>query len=382
MTRALAILALCSFACGDSGGGGGGGSTGGADGAGGFGSGAGAPGGGDAGGSGPSGGAGGGVAATALVHRVGRFDLTNPDAPTFSWSGSSLQTRVDGGALSIVLDGASEIGFQIEVDGALTGTFETTGGMQTYELATGLAAGPHDVRVIRRNEGFFGNVSFLGFEAGAGATLVESPAPHSRAIEFIGDSITCGYGVEGPDEFCDFTGDTETVVATYAFIAAENVDADAHFIAYSGKGVHQNYGGNTDELMPELYQRTLTGDAASQWDFSSFTPDVVVINLGTNDFSAAIDGAAFSADYVDLLSTVRGNYPAAIIVAVTWAHWGSGNEQRVHDAVATFADPNVLETQFSIDTADGWGCDYHPSAITHQKLGAQLTTLLESELGW
>src|SRR5690349_6426137 len=134
--------------------------------------------------------------------------------------------------------------------------------------------------------------------------------------------------------------------------------------------------------MPELYQRTLTGNAASQWDFSSFTPDVVVINLGTNDFSAALDAAAFSADYVDLLTTVRGNYPAATIVAVTWARWGSANEQRVHDAVATFAVPNVLETQFSIDRADGWGCGYHPSAVTHQKLGAQLTALLKSELGW
>lgn len=375
----LLLLAALSFACGDSSAGGaGGGGAGGADAPGGEGSGAAAAAGGDAGGEGQ----GGGAAATALVHRVGRFDLTTPEAPTFSWSGSSLQTRVDGSGLSIVLDGASAVGFQIEVDGALTGTFDTTGGMQTYELAAGLAAGQHDIRVIRRNEGFFGNVSFQHFEPAAGAALVESPAPHARALEFIGDSITCGYGVEGPNEFCNFSGDTETVVASYAFITAESVDADAHFIAYSGKGVHQNYGGNTDEMMPELYQRTLTGEAASQWDFSSFTPDVVVINLGTNDFSAAIDGAAFSADYVELLTTVRGNYPAAVIVAVTWAHWGSGNEQLVHDAVATFADPNVLETQFSIDPADGWGCDYHPSAVTHQKLGAQLTALLKSELGW
>ncbi len=377
--RWILLAALLPFGCGDSTGGGasGGDGAGGGDAPGGAGTGAASAGGGDAGGAGQ-----GGEVAMALVHRVGRFDLSNPDAPTFSWSGASMQTRVDGTGLSIVLDGASEIWFQIEVDGALTGTFQTTGGMQTYPLATGLPQGPHDVRVIRRNEGFFGNVSFQGFEPAEGAALIESPTPHARAIEFIGDSITCGYGVEGPDEFCNFSGDTETVVATYAFITAENVGADAHFIAYSGKGVHQNYGGNTDELMPALYQRTLTGDAGSQWDFSSFTPDAVVINLGTNDFSAAIDGAAFSADYVGLLATVRQNYPAATIVAVTWAHWGAGNEDLVHDAVATFADPNVLETQFSIDGADGWGCDYHPSAVTHQKLGAQLTALLESELGW
>lgn len=109
---------------------------------------------------------------------------------------------------------------------------------------------------------------------------------------------------------------------------------------------------------------------------------MVVINLGTNDFSAAIDGAAFTADYVELLTLVRSNYPAATIIAVTWAHWGAGNEALVHGAVDNFADPNVLETRFAIDGADGWGCDYHPSAVTHQKLGAQLTELLQIELGW
>ncbi|MBL8740411.1 MAG: hypothetical protein JNK04_04935 [Myxococcales bacterium] len=377
MRPAWLVLAVgLTSACGDStsaGGSGVGGSA-----AGGNGSGAGSAGGGDAGGAGE----GGGAAETALVHRVGRFDLTDPEAPTFSWSGSSLQTRVEGSGVSIVLDGASAIGFQVMVDGALTSTFETTGGLGTYELAAGLPSGPHDVRVIRRNEGFFGDVAFHGFEAAPGASLVESPVPRSRAIEIIGDSITCGYGVEGPDEFCNFSGDTETVVATYGFIAAENVEANAHFIAFSGKGVHQNYGGDLNEPMPELYLRTLTGDASKLWDFSSYTPDAVIINLGTNDFSAAIDGAAFTADYVELLGTVRGYYPAAKIVAVTWAHWGASNEDLVHDAVATFADPDVVETQFSIDPADGWGCDYHPSATTHQKLGAQLTTLLETELGW
>jgi len=380
MRRSLVCALVIAFAaaCGDETGGGAsaGNASGGADAAGGGGS---VPGGaGSVGGEG----SGGAPAAMALVHRAGRFDLANPEAPTFSWSGSSFQTRVDGTGVDVSLDGASAIGFQIIVDGVPTNTFKTTGGVATYNVASGLSDGPHDVRIVRRNEGFFGNVTFLGFQPVAGAELVMSPPPHAHTMELIGDSVTCGYGVEGPDEFCDFSGDTETVVATYGFIAAENVDADAHFIAFSGKGVHQNYGGNTDELMPELYLRTLTGDAASVWDFTSYTPEVVVINLGTNDFSAAIDGAAFTADYVELLTLVRGNYPAATIVAVTWAHWGAGNEELVHDAVDDFADANVLETRFAIDAADGWGCDYHPSAITHQKLGAQLTELLQTELGW
>jgi lysophospholipase L1-like esterase len=326
-------------------------------------------------------GGGGGGRPTALVHRVGRFDDTDPAHPGFTWPGTSFRTRVDGGDLSIALDGPAGVFFQVVVDGAPTTVFETASGPATYPLATGLT-GEHDVEVHRRNEGFFGVVTFDGFTTSAGGTQVPSPSPYVHTMEFIGDSITCGYGVEGPDANCNFSGDTESAYETYAAIAARNVGAAAHLIAYSGKGVHQNYGGGTTELMPELWLRTLTEDANEPWDFSQFVPEVVVINLGTNDFSVAIDGDAFIADYVDLLSEVRTRYPAADIFAIRWKHWGATNEGYVMSAVSQHGDAKVHDLELSIDAADGFGCDYHPSLITHQKLGALLTQTLNTTLGW
>ncbi len=328
-----------------------------------------------------TGGGDGGGAPTALVHRVGRFDDADPAHPGFTWSGTSLRTRVDGGDVGVALDGASGVFFQVVVDGAPTTVFETTGGPASYPLATGLV-GPHDVELHRRNEGFFGVVRFDGFTVGGGGTQVPSPSPYVHTMEFIGDSITCGYGVEGADATCNFSGATESAYETYAAIAARNVGAAAHLIAYSGKGVHQNYGGGTTELMPELWLRTLTADASLPWDFSSFVPEVVVINLGTNDFSVAIDGSAFIADYVELLGEVRSRYPAADIFAIRWKHWGATSEGYVLTAVQQFADPKVHDLEFSIEPADGFGCDYHPSIATHQKLGALLTQTLTDTLGW
>lgn len=322
----------------------------------------------------------GGAPEAAEVHLIGRFDASGA-APRATWSGSTALARFTGSEIAARLDGASDLWFEIVIDGSSVGRFVTTGGEQLYPLASGLSAGEHVVEIVRRNEGFFGAFSFLGFEPTGGA-LVASPSPHEHRIEFIGDSLTCGYGIEGSSATCNFSGSTESAYATYAMIASRDLGAAAHLVCYSGKGVHQNYGGDLVEPMPALYPRTLTGDANLAWDPADFAAEAVVVNLGTNDFSAALDDAAFVADYVTLLETVRSRHPAAYLLAITWAHWGAGNEALVADALATFNDENAGTLRFSIDPADGLGCDYHTNLVTNAKLGTLLTSTLQERLGW
>jgi len=108
----------------------------------------------------------------------------------------------------------------------------------------------------------------------------------------------------------------------------------------------------------------------------------VVINLGTNDFSVSADETGFVTAYVQLLDQVRAVYPAAPIFCVSWAHWGSEHESWVPAAMTQSGHADLHHVSFSIDPNDGWGCDYHPSATTHQKLGQQLATAMQAELGW
>jgi hypothetical protein len=367
------VLGLALLACGDDGSSSGGqGGSGGAvgDGAGG----ASVPQGG--GGARASGGGGaGGEVPVADVHLVGRY--LDREA---SWSGSSALATMTGPSASVRLAGAGGLWFEVVIDGAPVGRFETSGGEQVYELATDLAAGEHSVEIVRRNEAFFGSFTFLGFEPQE--EIVPSPYPYQHRIEFIGDSLTCGYGIEGDSAQCNFSATTESAYSTYALEAARKVDAAAHLVCFSGKGVHQNYGGDTNEPMPELYPRTFVGSETPAWDPSAFPADVVVINLGTNDFSAALDDAAFVADYVTLLETVRARHPSAYLLGVTWAHWGATNEGLVEQALATFADPSSGTLQFSIDPADGLGCDYHTNVVTNAKLGDLLAETLVERLGW
>jgi lysophospholipase L1-like esterase len=324
----------------------------------------------------------GGPASDAEVHLVGRFDQRDAAGPRFTWSGSTLRMRLDGSALDIQLDGDSGIFFQVVVDGSPAGVFQTSGGQGTYHVVSDLPAGLHDIEVYRRNEGFMGVAQFRGFVPGPGSAIVPSPWPYQHRLEFIGDSITCGYGVEGADAFCSFSGETESAYASYAAIAARNLGAAAHLIVFSGKGVFQNFGGDKSEPMPALYPRTLTRDAASEWDFTRWIADAIVINLGTNDFSAPLERDDFVNAYVGLIHDVRSRYPDATIFCVGWQFWGADKETYVQQAIKSSGDPKLRFVEFTIDPADGWGCDYHPSAKTHAKLGQLLTVAIKDALGW
>ena len=86
--------------------------------------------------------------------------------------------------------------------------------------------------------------------------------------------------------------------------------------------------------------------------------------------------------YVALLGAVRERYPQAPIFTVTWAHWGGEHEQWVADAVSETGDANIEVVPFEIQNDEGFGCDYHPSAATHARLGEELTQVLQTKLGW
>ncbi len=313
---------------------------------------------------------------TAAEHYMGRFDLAVGGGPRSTWSGSTARTRIDGTTVSIGLDGPSGVYFQAVVDGALAEVFTTHSGPMSYPVATDLPPGEHEIQVVRRSEGYFGIVEYTGFEVGEGTSIVETPWPYDLHIEFIGDSLTAGYGIECASGDEDFSAQTQSAYTSYAMVAARSLGASANLVAFSGKGVFQNYGGNMDEPMPQLFPRTLTTQAEPEWDWAGNPADVVVVNLGTNDFSAAIAQSDFVGAYVGLLGDVRTHYPDAAIIGITWAHWGAQHEGWVEAAFTQFGDANASTDRFTIDPEDGYGCDYHTNVVSNQKFGDQLAATI------
>lgn len=315
---------------------------------------------------------------------VGRVDDSDPSAVRFGWPGTGVIVRFRGTAVRARLRDAG--GFlTVVVDGEVAPRLALSGGTQTYALASGLTDGEHTVELYKRTEGFVGTCVLEAIEVDG--ELLGVPVP-ARSMEVVGDSITCGYGNEGADATCPFTADTENHYLTYAAIAARDVDAELSTIAWSGKGVVANYGDDTFEPMPTLYDR-LIPTQAGDYSFERHA-DVVLINLGTNDFSTDGDPSAeeFTSAYVTFLAHIRERHPSALILGTIAPLLGGDDYARgfsyVEAAVATrvaAGDTLVRAVDLRVPSM-GFGCDYHPSIATHQAMGELLSEVLSSELGW
>jgi len=320
--------------------------------------------------------------AEPAIHWVGRTDTADPSRTRIGWSGAGFIVRFDGTGVTARMDDAARY-FTVVVDGAVQPNLATAPGEQDYVIATGLPPGEHTVEVYRRTEGSFGPTSISSIDI-EGELL--APPPVDRRIEIIGDSITCGYGNEGVSP-CSFSAETENHYLTYGAIAARTVGAELSTVAWSGKGIIYNYGNDTNEPLPQVYDRILASDGAP-WDFS-WQPDVVAVNLGTNDFSTDGDPTQelYVGEYTTFATHLREVYPDAYILLLAPSLYGDeltmveGYLQQVVDARTGAGDTQIDWANVNVEWI-GSGCDGHPTVATHEGMAGRLVEELGLHLGW
>jgi lysophospholipase L1-like esterase len=209
-------------------------------------------------------------------------------------------------------------------------------------------------------------------------------------IELIGDSITCGYGDVGRGPACKFGPDTEDEPEAFGARAARMLGAAHVAIAWSGRGLFVNANADPADPMPVLWERTLGDRPESRWDFAGYVPDVVVIDLGTNDFWNGDPGPGFEKAYEAFLARVRARYPRAHVVAFIGPMLAGDalKQARTYIAAAVAAaraggDARVSTFEVPAQSpADGYGCDYHPSVATHTKMAERLADEIRRVTGW
>jgi lysophospholipase L1-like esterase len=318
------------------------------------------------------------------------MDSSDPAGPVMGWPASSLVARFTGTSLGVRLREAGMGSFlEVLLDGRQLPKLATVVGQDFYPLVSGLGDGPHEVMLFRRTEAYFGETQFLGFVLSEGGRLLSPPSAPARRIEFIGDSITCGFGLEeaGP---CAATAANENAYAAYAAITTRTLSAESQVIAFSGRGIFRNLDGTKAGTMPELYEQVLPG--RQRWDFNVWSPHVVVINLGTNDIVAGDDdpGQALGDAYLALLRRIRSNYAKAPMVLTMGPMLGPTQAARLRkyvvgamDTLQGEGDANVTFLEFAAQVpADGYGCAGHPSPVTHQMMADLLVGHLRAVMGW
>ena len=339
------------------------------------------------------------------IQYAGRISFANPERPTWNFPGIQIMAAFEGTSLRMMAKPQSGY-FMAQIDQAEPFKVAFRGERDSVvTLATALPEGRHLVRLMYVIEGYEFFPEFWGFVLDKGRRLVEAPPFPDRKIEFIGNSITCGYGNEGLDKFEHFDYATENHYYSYASIAARNLEAQHWVVARSGIGAYRNYDGpktgNPESCMPVQYEytgyawkpelRQETSFLSEKWEFSRYQPDVVCINLGTNDLSTNnYDLNLLKQGYKKLLKMVRQHNPMAKIVFLT----GSMLYNQELQETCQLLDEVTAEAQaagdkevyrFDIPHIDGevfLGNDWHPNIYQDEKMANELTAYLRKLMNW
>ena len=280
----------------------------------------------------------------AALKYTGRFsfpDKSDPENPPvtngteFDWSGNSITAAFEGTdkvTVHLSLEGTvpQDQLFEFVIDKQppttrqITVTKDAKGAPtntpETNYVIDHLSTGRHELTIWKNTEAQKGPVIFTGIDVSPGHLV--PPTRRPRKMEVIGDSIICGYGIEGTNATCPFEvairkavtvkGEkidvtipaTENQFLSFTSQAARRLDADVTTICWSGKGLYLNYKESyrvdptgalvadvdAKTTVPDLWKRTIANNGTDfPWDFSKEKPEdkpqVVFVSLGTNDFS-------------------------------------------------------------------------------------------------
>ncbi|MBR1686412.1 MAG: hypothetical protein IJ708_14850 [Clostridia bacterium] len=270
----------------------------------------------------------------------------------------------------------------------------------TVETGTGIGGEQVRVRILKLSEAAFGLCGIADILLAPDAAMTTAPAP-KRRIEFVGDSITCGYGVEAKASDT-FRTATENPLKAYACLTAQALESDYSLVSWSGNGVLSSWVPPEAvlplqrNLMPRQYgYRNLCMDErlgleAVHHDFAADPVDLVVLNLGTNDASwvRKIDyrEALFHDLYLGMIDEIHYYRPSTPILCVLGTLDQSLCET-AHAAQRNFSQyvPGV-RSEFTLLPLqlprDGMGADGHPSLITQQKTASLLAMQIRLMMHW
>ncbi|MBQ7954764.1 MAG: GDSL family lipase [Lachnospiraceae bacterium] len=342
------------------------------------------------------------------VKIIGRAASLN-DTLWMVHSGSGAEFTFLGTTASITLQGDSSIlgttdsraHFAIYVNGECVVDELMEGLEKTYTVFEKETEEQCTIKIVKLSEAAQSTMGIKSIEVTSKGDITPTENKE-KFIEFIGDSITCGYGVEDEVKEHPFRTSTENAMKAYAYKTAEALEADYSLVSFSGHGIISGYTatGNKvpEQTVPQYYEKLGFSYGAYmgekpvdyEWDFQKRQPDVIVVNLGTNDDTYTLTHAdrqqEYTDTYVEFLKTIRENNPDATIVC-TLGIMGDRLFSSVTKAVETYksetSDANVYTMKFDVQSpADGYAADWHPTEATHTKAAEKLTKELKEIMGW
>ena len=243
----------------------------------------------------------------------------------------------------------------------------------TAEIANFAEAGDHNILLLKETEAQKTCCTIVSVEFPG--QIKTPPAENDILIEFLGDSITCGYG-----NLCNNNAENpgspmfEDATQTYAVLAAQALGADFRLISCSGIGVAK---GHVEPTMDAYFSAaSYFRDKAVAYE-PSRVPDVIVINLGTNDFGTNASDSTLSAMVPALIELIRDTYSANVPIVWAYGMMGTGK----WDVISRSLDQNYYGADSGIyqvtlpSNFDGGG--QHPNLQAHEEAAHVLSQYLK-----
>jgi hypothetical protein len=329
--------------------------------------------------------------ATGLVVPVDELDPFEGSRLRHQWPAVYFEARFIGDSVTVAFDDANNR-YRVTVDHG-TGPVVLVNRPGEYGVRlSGLGYARHDIRVDRISESLSSHGDFRGFFVDVEENVLPLPPTRGRSIEFVGDSDSVGFGNLSERRNCSgeevfLLTDTQKAFGPQV---ARHFEADYRLSAISGVGLIRNFGGlEPGRTMLSLHGRSLY-DGLEASEATDWAPEIIVIALGSNDFSSELLRSESWADlaelridfmknYVQFVLGLRRRHPAASLILVAWENYGPdylSAHQRIIEELRGIGEPEP--SLLILPPMTRAGCLWHPSLNDHEAVASALIDHIEA----
>ena len=330
-------------------------------------------------------------ASSPAISYVGRTLVNDDESVSYDWTGVYMETSFWGSQFIILVSEEGTSYHNIFIDGQWTKKIKIEGTTpQRVVLATTNDKRWHKIRLQKCTEGQYGRVTIhqVGLPKGGQIAPVKRK---ERMIEVYGDSYTCGYGTESQKASDPFRIETENCDKAYGCIIARYFDADYALTAHSGQGMVRDWADPkqiSDVNMSTRYTQVFDDHGTQPYGFDLYQPQLVIINLGTNDFSpvAIPTDEQYVGAYLKMIDTIRSKYKGVKILCVTPHSAGRYLESCLRllaERTAGMDDVFMANPLAGMVTVErDMGADWHPNYQGQRKIAMSLIPQISAIMGW
>ena len=258
----------------------------------------------------------------------------------------------------------------------------------------------HEVMIFKRQDSCH-ELTFLGFELGEGAEIMDSDPLPERRIEVYGDSVSAGEVSEAVDytgkEDPEHNGEYSNSWYSYAWMTARRLNAQIHDIAQGGIALRDHTGWfyepeaiGMETAWNKIHYNPLFGNA-TEWDFSKYTPQVVIVAIGQNDNHPddymkedynSERSKQWREHYKAFIEGLKKQYPEAKIVCCTTLLCHDESWDRsIGEVVKELDHPDITQCLF---TRNGKGTPGHLRIPEAEEMSQELADYIEklNVKGW